>query len=116
ATASRTAATTHHMRTIGSPHAARATPAETVRGADGGSVLVAWSVIDSRQGSRAVRSEEHTSELQSRENLVCRLLLEKKKKIDDYLMIIYRHATCGRPGAIRPIPRHGSRPGDSAPP
>src|SRR5690606_41965050 len=28
-----------------------------------------------------VRSEEHTSELQSRENLVCRLLLEKKKKI-----------------------------------
>src|SRR5690606_41351880 len=30
------------------------------------------------RGSR--RSEEHTSELQSRENLVCRLLLEKKKK------------------------------------
>src|SRR5690606_39421642 len=29
----------------------------------------------------ASRSEEHTSELQSRENLVCRLLLEKKKKI-----------------------------------
>src|SRR5690606_41952731 len=28
------------------------------------------------------RSEEHTSELQSRENLVCRLLLEKKKKSD----------------------------------
>src|SRR5690606_42148350 len=28
---------------------------------------------------RLVRSEEHTSELQSRENLVCRLLLEKKK-------------------------------------
>src|SRR5690606_40589880 len=28
----------------------------------------------------ANRSEEHTSELQSRENLVCRLLLEKKKK------------------------------------
>src|SRR5690606_30768484 len=28
---------------------------------------------------RTVRSEEHTSELQSRENLVCRLLLEKKK-------------------------------------
>src|SRR5690606_42054144 len=29
--------------------------------------------------SRLPRSEEHTSELQSRENLVCRLLLEKKK-------------------------------------
>src|SRR3712207_8252842 len=28
------------------------------------------------------RSEEHTSELQSRQYLVCRLLLEKKKKID----------------------------------
>src|SRR5690606_41593162 len=27
-----------------------------------------------------IRSEEHTSELQSRENLVCRLLLEKKKR------------------------------------
>src|SRR2546430_4876615 len=31
-------------------------------------------------GSDAVRSEEHTSELQSQSNLVCRLLLEKKKK------------------------------------
>src|SRR5690606_14886720 len=29
------------------------------------------------------RSEEHTSELQSRENLVCRLLLEKKKEFGD---------------------------------
>src|SRR5690606_41380715 len=33
---------------------------------------------------RSSRSEEHTSELQSRENLVCRLLLEKKKKIQQY--------------------------------
>src|SRR2546430_3513207 len=30
--------------------------------------------------ARAARSEEHTSELQSQSNLVCRLLLEKKKK------------------------------------
>src|SRR5207302_3532067 len=30
--------------------------------------------------ARQERSEEHTSELQSRENLVCRLLLEKKKQ------------------------------------
>src|SRR2546430_3482421 len=30
---------------------------------------------------RSMRSEEHTSELQSQSNLVCRLLLEKKKKI-----------------------------------
>src|SRR5216684_9254290 len=32
--------------------------------------------------ARAARSEEHTSELQSRLHLVCRLLLEKKKKKD----------------------------------
>src|SRR2546430_13866834 len=31
------------------------------------------------RGGRRVRSEEHTSELQSQSNLVCRLLLEKKK-------------------------------------
>src|SRR5438874_6352779 len=33
-----------------------------------------------RDVGRIVRSEEHTSELQSRRDLVCRLLLEKKKK------------------------------------
>src|SRR2546430_12370966 len=32
------------------------------------------------RGSTVLRSEEHTSELQSQSNLVCRLLLEKKKK------------------------------------
>src|SRR2546430_15509666 len=32
------------------------------------------------QSQRTVRSEEHTSELQSQSNLVCRLLLEKKKE------------------------------------
>src|SRR3712207_7569551 len=36
--------------------------------------------------AQEVRSEEHTSELQSRQYLVCRLLLEKKKNI---LIIIY---------------------------
>src|SRR5436309_8140669 len=52
-----------------------------------------WSSLASRGGRHNVtvwlsydgsfgfsRSEEHTSELQSRENLVCRLLLEKKNK------------------------------------
>src|SRR5690606_40628853 len=34
-----------------------------------------------RSQFEGMRSEEHTSELQSRENLVCRLLLEKKKPI-----------------------------------
>src|SRR5690606_41315759 len=40
-----------------------------------------WSDVTRNGGLRPVfrvRSEEHTSELQSRENLVCRLLLEKK--------------------------------------
>src|SRR3712207_7018216 len=35
-----------------------------------------------RGGARRLRSEEHTSELQSRQYLVCRLLLEKKKNIN----------------------------------
>src|SRR5690606_39057912 len=37
------------------------------------------------QGEITLRSEEHTSELQSRENLVCRLLLEKKKNLSHVL-------------------------------
>src|SRR5690606_41976151 len=36
-----------------------------------------------RPGISLSRSEEHTSELQSRENIVCRLLLEKKKIVCD---------------------------------
>src|SRR5690606_41764852 len=40
-----------------------------------------WHQNIAHQGHLAEeRSEEHTSELQSRENLVCRLLLEKKKR------------------------------------
>src|SRR5256885_7955894 len=38
-------------------------------------------------GCITTRSEEHTSELQSPCNLVCRLLLEKKKKIDHILFL-----------------------------
>src|SRR5690606_41973274 len=46
-----------------------------------GSVFqVTDSGIGNLYGPESTRSEEHTSELQSRENLVCRLLLEKKKK------------------------------------
>src|SRR2546422_5583831 len=41
---------------------------------------------------QAVRSEEHTSELQSRLHLVCRLLLEKKKKTTS-LNIYTQHIT-----------------------
>src|SRR5690606_41570039 len=45
-------------------------------GSAGASVVVEQFL----SGIEFSRSEEHTSELQSRENLVCRLLLEKKKK------------------------------------
>src|SRR2546429_3789318 len=39
-----------------------------------------FALINACRGTNANRSEEHTSELQSRLHLVCRLLLEKKKK------------------------------------
>src|SRR2546427_9181281 len=38
------------------------------------------TAVNVRTDQQDVRSEEHTSELQSQSNLVCRLLLEKKKK------------------------------------
>src|SRR2546430_11089442 len=44
-----------------------------------------------RRSSERSRSEEHTSELQSQSNLVCRLLLEKKKKSEpDSEQVVYR--------------------------
>src|SRR2546430_3422918 len=43
--------------------------------------FIARSSSRSWSASRTGRSEEHTSELQSQSNLVCRLLLEKKNKI-----------------------------------
>src|SRR2546422_10970150 len=52
---------------------AGARPRRPARGAGGGAVPAE---------RRRVRSEEHTSELQSRLHLVCRLLLEKKKNIN----------------------------------
>src|SRR5436305_11886069 len=41
------------------------------------------STMSSSVGCCSGRSEEHTSELQSRPHLVCRLLLEKKKRINE---------------------------------
>src|SRR5574340_1644068 len=55
-----------------------------------------------RFAQHSARSEEHTSELQSPKDIVCRLLLEKKKKFR--LLPRYRH-----PGARRPL-RHGAQP------
>src|SRR2546427_5803139 len=45
---------------------------------------VPWCIgspLTTRERPSMLRSEEHTSELQSQSNLVCRLLLEKKKRI-----------------------------------
>src|SRR3712207_8364726 len=43
-------------------------------------ILAALALVRGRFRGKALRSEEHTSELQSRQYLVCRLLLEKKTK------------------------------------
>src|SRR5258706_8828362 len=54
---------------------ASAGPDEPVRGGD------SWvGIVEFGDRVKANRSEEHTSELQSLTNLVCRLLLEKKKR------------------------------------
>src|SRR5437870_5602768 len=55
----------------------------------------AWSTM--LQIAKSLRSEEHTSELQSRGHLVCRLLLEKKKHGEDKLTdaLVARHAVDG---------------------
>src|SRR2546430_11581964 len=57
----------------------------------GKNVPVAVGIVgDARDITRRLRSEEHTSELQSQSNLVCRLLLEKKKKNSRYTQLDYR--------------------------
>src|SRR5690349_23683445 len=53
---------------------------ESVPGHDDAAAKQLVSRIQRGQGAALVRSEEHTSELQSRRDLVCRLLLEKKKQ------------------------------------
>src|SRR5438270_2344991 len=64
--------------------------------------LLATEGYDPVYGARPLkrlRSEEHTSELQSQSNLVCRLLLEKKKKINnkhsnELYMFYMMHTRC----------------------
>src|SRR3712207_7939113 len=65
----------------------RARPASAVAPGDRGRVRIQ---LRARRGER---SEEHTSELQSRQYLVCRLLLEKKKKTKHDIMVIPLFAT-----------------------
>src|SRR5688572_32296233 len=45
------------------------------------------AVGDDADLDRATRSEEHTSELQSQSNIVCRLLLEKKKRNQEIFVL-----------------------------
>src|SRR3712207_8662291 len=49
--------------------------------------LLAGLMVTGARQLTGNRSEEHTSELQSRQYLVCRLLLEKKKKYQIYIHI-----------------------------
>src|SRR2546430_9176185 len=54
-----------------------------LRAADSGSRVLIYTDGYHRNGKWVDRSEEHTSELQSQSNLVCRLLLEKKNEKDE---------------------------------
>src|SRR5690606_41585609 len=65
---------------------------ESAKGCKIGADLGASSE-DSPKRKAAKRSEEHTSELQSRENLVCRLLLEKKKHSEEVTAEVQRRTT-----------------------
>src|SRR3712207_7080819 len=65
------------------PRGLRAVPEEGERDVQGGLQPLAVGRLHGPAG-RQDRSEEHTSELQSRQYLVCRLLLEKKKKKKQY--------------------------------
>src|SRR5258707_6127161 len=62
--------------------------------------LFAWNELEDspslhtiKQQGLCGRSEEHTSELQSRQYLVCRLLLEKKKQTNNYAIRINNSST-----------------------
>src|SRR2546430_8372062 len=58
-------------------------------------VPISW-IPSPGSGSTKWRSEEHTSELQSQSNLVCRLLLEKKKKKTIYINNLAKNTLCRR--------------------
>src|SRR2546422_4830716 len=60
--------------------------------ADAGAGVDQDDAVEKKGGGAQVRSEEHTSELQSRLHLVCRLLLEKKKRRSGRVRLRVDHA------------------------
>src|SRR3712207_7308199 len=68
------------------PSARRPSRSSSRSGASSGRCPGSWTTASGRTtpGSSTSRSEEHTSELQSRQYLVCRLLLEKKNRQTSY--------------------------------
>src|SRR2546427_9473852 len=52
-----------------------------------GSKVISGKKSEQKIECSNIRSEEHTSELQSQSNLVCRLLLEKKKKLHNIMQL-----------------------------
>src|SRR5438034_4647465 len=74
-----------HAATMRAPGRYRATACTSAsRSMSQNSSRVYPRLSDSTASCRLTRSEEHTSELQSHSDLVCRLLLEKKKKKQRY--------------------------------
>src|SRR5256885_3877158 len=62
-----------------------------------------FTSVPSHTRVRPARSEEHTSELQSPCNLVCRLLLEKKKNNENYLAESHRSEHVPEHGQTMPV-------------
>src|SRR3989442_7621115 len=58
--------------------------------------FAAWAMARASAKHAGLRSEEHTSELQSRPHLVCRLLLEKKKKKQNTRALAHNGTMCER--------------------
>src|SRR5256886_8887656 len=75
---------------------------ESVSGSRWGSVAKRTSPLTKLRRMMRARSEEHTSELQSQSNLVCRLLLEKKKYDDLSVKTILRRMSQSTRSKHRP--------------
>src|SRR3954466_8353705 len=69
--------------------------------------------MPSSAGKKCARSEEHTSELQSHDNIVCRLLLEKKNLSDPAR--VHPRPPIGAPGTRPQVARALTGPRSAAP-